>query len=535
MTLWAEDSQGENSAVADPPSATDAEIRAWTVLQGRESSYGNVEGISYHFPTTIPNGKNGLQEGDVVVCVRPASEAGPDGGRIFGIGRIGWRMEGASEADVFYDRYSAIEPPVRFGDVGGDQRNNKTNAIVIAPPEFVQAVLEVIGLESIAHAPVPQPVLPIASSNFDAILEAAAVDLGETPSPTLASIDDLTVELIEQVLAERGLRFDGTNVVREAVVALRSGKHLLLQGAPGTGKTSLAEAIAEAATRAGIALGADELTGSSDWTPSDTVGTYRLNRHKDLEFSRGQILDAIAGDRWVIIDELNRADIDRAMGPLFSVLSGQSTVLRFEEERDGSFARVAIEPEAAPPSEHASYRVRSTWRILATMNTKDLDLLFEVSQAFLRRFALVDVSSPDRETHLQLLSQFATQVPEVDAIVRRLVSIPSVELGPAITLDCARFVQTQWDLDENTRPTPAELADQAFRLYVRPQLGGLDGTGHRAVLEYLSGGASTAEVTSDSNPVGDADVGGGRGAPIDEAEGDSSDPVATADEGDGAV
>ena len=70
----------------------------------------------------------------------------------------------------------------------------------------------------------------------------------------------------------------GRQLFGQCLVALSSGKHSILQGPPGTGKSTLAEAPAEAARRVRAARGAVQLTGSSDWTPSDTVGTYRLAR-----------------------------------------------------------------------------------------------------------------------------------------------------------------------------------------------------------------------------------------------------------------
>ena len=479
----------------------------WIVLQGSTSSYGDVEGVSYHFPTHIPNGTSGLKVGDLVACVRPQSEATAEGGRIFGVGRIGERSDASSEAEIFFDRYEPIAPPLSWDDVGGDPRNNKTNAIVKGPPDFFTRLLEVIGLSSIDNAATPAPVAPISSSIFEDVINAAGVDLESDEPEAAASVDALTVAGIETVLKERGLRFDGTTVVRECLVALRSGKHLILQGPPGTGKSTLAEALAEAARRVRVARGAVQLTGSSDWTPSDTVGTYRLGRSESLEFVPGQLLEAIATDHWAIIDELNRADIDRAMGPLFSVLSGQATVLRYEEERAGEYRRVAICPEESTmqTDAYSTYVVPSTWRILATMNTKDLDLLFEVSQAFLRRFAIVDVPPPSRAAHTALLSEYETSDEEVNRLIRRLAAVPEAALGPAITLDAARFIRTQWELDDEARPTVADLADQAYRLFVRPQLYTLDRRAKEAVREYLTGGGG--DESADVGPTVDDEEG----------------------------
>src|SRR5262249_29490658 len=48
--------------------------------------------------------------------------------------------------------------------------------------------------------------------------------------------------------------------------ALSSGKHLMLVGAPGTGKTELAYALSRAAQTEGYCSGALVATASADWT-----------------------------------------------------------------------------------------------------------------------------------------------------------------------------------------------------------------------------------------------------------------------------
>ena len=54
--------------------------------------------------------------------------------------------------------------------------------------------------------------------------------------------------------------------------ALSSGKHLLLTGPPGTGKTELGLAIGAAARATGHCDGLVATTASADWTSFDTLG-----------------------------------------------------------------------------------------------------------------------------------------------------------------------------------------------------------------------------------------------------------------------
>ena len=52
---------------------------------------------------------------------------------------------------------------------------------------------------------------------------------------------------------------------------------------------------------------------------------------------------------------------------------------------------VGVPPDTDP------IRVPASWRIMATMNMFDKNLLFEMSFALMRRFAFIEVPSPDAQ------------------------------------------------------------------------------------------------------------------------------------------
>lgn len=331
----------------------------------------------------------------------------------------------------------------------------------------------------------------------------AGDDKGELPALELPA--SLTPEHVKSALAASKLEFDDPTLAERICAAVRSGKHLLLQGPPGTGKTELAIAVARAAQSAGLNRGYTQIAGSSDWTPAETVGTYRLTLNKDLKFSPGLILEAIDKQRWVVLDEMNRAAIDQAMGPFFTVLSGHGVVLRYEEDdpAGGAPLTVAVVPEhELLGGRYRHYEVSASWRIIATMNVLDIDLLFEVSQAFLRRFVTIDVAPPRATAHAKLLEPYATGDDAVDAVVRRLVTLPDTQLGPAITIDCAKFVLERFVQGETDS---ARLASEIFSGYLRPQLVHLTAPGRAAIETYLKvGGSVSPDTTGDE----DAEAGG---------------------------
>src|SRR5262249_15154994 len=149
---------------------------------------------------------------------------------------------------------------------------------------------------------------------------------------------------------------------------LAAGSNVIFYGPPGTGKTTLARAIT-------AAYGCEVVrhTASADWTPFDTVGGMQpphANGFDQAIATPGLITNAVvqclnhlAAEHegrptpyqaaWLIIDELNRANIDNAFGPYLEAL-------------DPEHPRVAL------PFMNASRReifVPRRFRVIGTMNT----------------------------------------------------------------------------------------------------------------------------------------------------------------------
>jgi len=297
----------------------------------------------------------------------------------------------------------------------------------------------------------------------------------EDEAETVAAVanDEITIPEFNDLI---GL---DPSVRRQIEAALKAGKrHIMLYGPPGTGKTEIARRLGGVlATRWKL------ITGSADWSSQDIIGGYQPIGEGKIGFVPGILLQNF--DRPLIIDELNRCDIDKVIGPLFTVLSGQASTLPYRTEvSDLDSEQFVILPRAKPGALGHEFAPGAAWRLIATINSIDKASLYQMSYALARRFGWVYVDAPRdldafvvefarRDGLLTIDPPQGTATP-LGALWRAINEVRVI--GPAPIIDLMKTVaMLSPDVDFTTAPSAAQRTSyiDGIELYLVPMLDGI--------------------------------------------------------------
>ena len=187
----------------------------------------------------------------------------------------------------------------------------------------------------------------------------------------------------------------------EIITALLSGRHVLLAGPIGTGKTRLAALIPEIFWKRWGGYASEDFTATSEWSTLDVIGGILPkieNNQPTYDIQDGCVVETVIKNSqartdhsryspdkpycgtWLVIDEFNRAEIDKAFGQLFTALRTQE--LKIPTNKAGK--------------SYEDLKISDDYRIIGTLNSTDTHFLFGLSDALKSRFAYIEVGVPKR-------------------------------------------------------------------------------------------------------------------------------------------
>lgn len=300
------------------------------------------------------------------------------------------------------------------------------------------------------------------ASQLPTIVEAVTARLESAPQPAATVVSVAAVPVPEP--PEPPVRVDD-RIRRMVRTAIRSAPAVILVGPPGTGKTTLLREVFDEIERNPAAYGlpafVDPLWATPDesWTVRELVGGDTIVGGA-IQFRPGWVLRAIAGNTWLVLDEVNRADMDRIFGGLLTWLSGGSVTLGTASTDLGAphvelgwSENVASQVEGidekgafAGVGGKVRYSAGKGWRLLGTYNALDAQRVFRFGAALGRRFVRVPIPAPSPTLFAEVLAERAEGIPAgVRAGVEGLYNAHYVkeetQLGPAVFLAMCSYLR----------------------------------------------------------------------------------------------
>ena len=177
------------------------------------------------------------------------------------------------------------------------------------------------------------------------------------------------------------------------VIALLCGGHVLIEDAPGLGKTVLAKTLANSTN-----LSFSRIQFTPDLLPADVTGVSIYNQKtENFNFMPGPIIS-----QFVLADEINRASPKT-----------QSALLEAMDEK-----QVTVE--------NTTHEINTPFFVIATQNSVEYEGTYPLPEAQLDRFMFkINLGYPNKEEELKILSSQEKSHPleQITQVILSLIHI----------------------------------------------------------------------------------------------------------------
>ena len=236
-----------------------------------------------------------------------------------------------------------------------------------------------------------------------------------TNAPAVANLEQFS-EIVQAIEREVKRVIVGQDeVVRSVLICILSGRHALLEGVPGLGKTMLIRTMADA-----LELKFSRIQFTPDMQPADITGTDILEETEDGRTKVRRFQPGPVFANLLLADEINRA-----------TPKTQSALLEAMQERTVTVS-------------NRSYTLEAPFFVLATQNPLEMEGTYPLPEAQLDRFMFkVNVFYPSVDELIAILDRTTgAETPQASKVAdgKQVMALGQLALNTPIARHVSEFV-----------------------------------------------------------------------------------------------
>lgn len=234
------------------------------------------------------------------------------------------------------------------------------------------------------------------------------------------------------------------DVVRSVIICILAGRHALLEGVPGLGKTMLIRTMADA-----LDLKFSRIQFTPDMQPADITGTDILEDSEDGHSKVRRFQPGPVFANLVLADEINRA-----------TPKTQSALLEAMQEKTVTVA-------------NRTYKLEPPFFVLATQNPLEMEGTYPLPEAQLDRFMFkVNVTYPTVDELVSIIDRTTgTDIPEAQNVAdgRQVISMGNLALNTPVASHVSEYVARLIVATHPDTPDAPESVKQFVRYGASPR------------------------------------------------------------------